>query len=67
MDALERIKKDRDHLVKEVEDQRRKIEINKQKNNELSHHIDRHERLIKQYDEIISQVEDGQNVEKGVF
>ncbi|MBT2718796.1 hypothetical protein [Bacillus sp. ISL-57] len=57
MDALKRIKKDRDHLLREISEAKMKIEVNTQSNESLSQAINRHEKLVKEYNEIIEMVE----------
>lgn len=60
MDALKRIKKDRDHLLREISEAKTKIEVNTQSNESLSQSIYRHEQLVKEYNEIIEIVEGGE-------
>lgn len=58
MDALKRIKKDRDHLLREISEAKMKIEVNTQSNESLSQSIERHEQLVKEYNQIIEMVEE---------
>lgn len=58
MDALKNIKKDRDHVLREISEAKTKIELNIQANESLSNSIARKERLVKQYNEIIEHVEE---------
>ncbi|WP_260286764.1 hypothetical protein [Peribacillus aracenensis] len=58
MDALKNIKKDRDHVLREISEAKTKIELNIQANESISNSIARKERLVKQYNEIIEHVEE---------
>lgn len=58
MDALKNIKKDRDHVLREISEAKTKIELNIQANESLSNSIARKEHLVKQYNEIIEHVEE---------
>lgn len=60
MDALKIIKKDRDHLLREISEAKTKMEINTQSNESLSQGIARKEHLVKEYNEIIEIVEGGE-------